>query len=99
MPRLFSVNIGAGGSSGVLVARSGVEAIAQGVQNFSVLFSSDIGTTNYAISATFSNDVDTEPIYLTAIVSNKQTTGFDVELSAPTDSANYVIDYLVAAYS
>lgn len=98
MPRLFSINLGGGGGSGVLVARADTEDIAAATQNFSVVFSSNIGTANYALNVTIENAVDADPIYLTAIITNKIDTGFDVELSAPTDSANYKISYMACVF-
>lgn len=97
MPRIFSINLG-GGGNGTLVARADIEPITNGAQTFSVVFSSDIGSANYALNVSIENDVDTDPIYLTAIISNKLGTGFDIELSAPTDSANYILNYMAAAY-
>lgn len=98
MSRLFSINLGGGGGSGVLVARANTENIGNGVQNFSVVFSSNIGSANYALNVTIENSVDADPIYLTAVITNKIDTGFDVELSAPTDSANYKISYMACIF-
>lgn len=91
--RLFSVNLG-GGSGSSVTARASTVAIGNGVQNFSVAFSSTVSTTAYTPLLSIGNDVDADPIYLTAIWSNRSATGFDVELSAPTDSANYVLSYI-----
>ena len=98
MPRLFSINLGGGGGSGVLVARASSEAIGNGIQTVNVIFSSDIGTTNYALNVSINNQIDADPIYLTAVITNKTTGGFDVELSAPTDSANYELEYMACVF-
>lgn len=98
MPRLFSINLGGGGGSGVLVARADAETISNGAQTLSVVFSSNIGSANYALNVTIENNVDADPIYLTAVITNKTDTGFDVELSAPTDSANYVLNYMACLF-
>lgn len=91
---------GNGGSSGpgVLVARSGTENIADATQTVNVTFSTGMPNTNYSISATIGNDVDADPIYITIVSITKGLNGFTAELSAPTDSANYFLDYLVAEH-
>lgn len=95
MPRLYSSNLGGGSSGGVTILAGGFVAINSATQNFTVSFSSDLGTTNYVVNFSLENNVDADPIYLTGIITAKNTNGFDMELSAPTDSANYEINYMV----
>lgn len=90
MPRIYSISLGGGGQ---IDGRADTVAIADGAQTVSVVFSSDLGNDTYALNVTIQNFVDGLPIYLTAVIKNKTVSGFDVELSAPTDSANYVLNY------
>lgn len=99
MPRIFSVNIGAGGGGGgVLVARSGQDAISSGSNTIAVAFSSDIGTTNYSIKYSIVNDTDVDPIMLQGVVTTKLSSGFTVTFNTPTDTANYSIDWDAVVY-
>lgn len=98
--RLFSVNLGtgSGGSGGATVSRSGESTIANATQNVTVTFSSAVSSTSYSIDYSLLNTVDAQPIYLQGIVTGKTVNGFTVQLNAPTDSANYIIDYKVSTY-
>lgn len=99
MPRLYSANIGAGGGGGgVLVVRAGTGAIANGSNTVSVVFTSPLSSTNYAVNFTIDNEVDADPQYLQGLVTVKDVAGFTVLLNAPTDSANYQITYMVCEY-
>lgn len=95
MPRLYSSNLGGGSSGGVTISAGNVVAINNATQNFTVNFSSDLGTTDYVVNFSIENNVDADPIYLTGVVVTKNTNGFDIELSAPTDTANYELNYMV----
>ncbi len=99
--RLFSVNIGSSSSSGgtgVLVARSGQQAITNGQSQVSIVFSSDLTTTSYAIEYSIINTTDATPIFLQGIVTTKLSTGFTILFNAAADTANYVVNYGVQAY-
>lgn len=83
------------GGSGALIGRADQVAITNGAQSVSVVFSSPMADTNYAVVFSIGNTVDADPIYLTVVRTNKLTTGFTAVFNAPTDSANYVMDYAV----
>jgi hypothetical protein len=72
----------------------GRESISNGSSTVSVTFS-DLGTTNYTISATLENTSDSPPSIYAFIVSAKSSTGFTVTLMGDTDSANYVLNWSV----
>lgn len=80
-----------GGSGGA--AAQGALGISNASSGFTVSFA-DIGTTNYAVACSIECP-DATPQFLQAIIQNKQTNSFDVLLNAPTDSANYKLNYLV----
>lgn len=98
--RLFSINLGpsSGSGPGVLVARSGIQAISNGSATVSVVFSSDIGTTNYSISTFILNTTDPDPIKLEGTISARVSTGFTITFNAPADTANYSLLYQASVY-
>jgi len=101
MPRIFSINLGGGGSPVdpfTLIGRTGEVAISNAAQTAAVVFSASMGTTNYAISWSIKNTVDSDPIYPSGVITVKDNDGFTVELNAPVDSGNYVLEYLVAGF-
>lgn len=97
--RMFSINLGGGGSSaGALIGRANSEAIGNGATTVNVVFSSDIGSTNYSIVTAITNTADANPIYPQIIANTKASTGFTAELSAPTDTANYVLEWVAVIH-
>lgn len=78
--------------------RSNSEPIAAGLQSQAVVFSTTLGTTNYAVVANLVNLVDTDPQIQAVVVTTKTATGFTASWSAPTDSANYRLDYIATPY-
>lgn len=99
--RLFSVNIGSGGGSGgtgVLVARSGTQAISNGSPTVDITFSSAMASTAYAIEYSIINTTDATPIFLQGVVTTIATTGFTITLNAAADTANYSVTYGVQTY-
>lgn len=87
-------DVGSGGS-GSTNARVGSAAIPLGVTQITVVFSTALTSVNYNVLCDISNLVDVNPQFQTPIVTNKTTTGFTVKWNAPTDSANYAIEYVV----
>lgn len=90
-------------SSGVLDSRyyvrdsdiiHGRQAIGNGVDHIDVSFT-DVGTTNYTISATLENTSDSPPSIYAYIVSAKSSSGFTVTFMGDTDSANYILDWSI----
>lgn len=84
------------GGSGVQLGHTGVTAIANGSPTVSVVFGSVMPDLNYAITASITNLTDADPIYLIIVNTVKTTAGFTAEFNAPTDSANYLIEWQVA---
>lgn len=90
-------------SSGVLDTRyyvrdsdiiHGRESIGNGVDHIDISFS-DVGSTNYTISATLENTSDSPPSIYAYIVSAKSSSGFTVTFMGDTDSANYTLDWSI----
>jgi hypothetical protein len=99
MPRIYAINLGGGGTPVdpfTLIGRAGQEPIPNGADSVSVVFSTLMANTNYAVIASIVNVTDANPISLIPVISDKQTTGFTATFNAPTDSGNYVLDYIVA---
>ena len=94
--RIFSVIGGGGGSVPVdtLTGRAGVEAIPLSAQSISVVFSSGIGSTDYALTFSIHNYVDADPIFLEVVGVVKLSTGFDVTFNAPADTADYQLNWI-----
>lgn len=59
-----------------------------------VTFSSTLGTTNYAVIAIMNNLVDANPQFQPITITAKSATGFTATWNAPTDSANYILEYI-----
>lgn len=102
MSRIFSVNIGSGGGGGgpggALTGRAGVESLTAAQQTVVVIFSATMGTTNYSLDYSIQNNTDPFPIMLQGVVTDKTATGFTVVLNAPTDTANYTLNYQAIGY-
>lgn len=99
MLRMFSINLG--GSTGpgtALSGHSGSEAIPSGASSISVAFTT-LGTTNYAVIPTIANYTDASPIFLQCLSVTKTATGFDISFNAPTDTANYVLEWVVVSHA
>ena len=99
--RIFSINLGGGGAPVdpfTLIGRAGEATIADGATSVNVLFSVPLGNTNYAITCSVVNTTDAVPMIISPEITAKSTTGFTAYWGAGTDSANYVLNYLVAAF-
>lgn len=97
--RIYSINLGGGGGgSSTIDGRAGTDSLSNATQTHAVTFSSDLLTTNYAVIASITNTVDGSPIFLQIVDTIKASTGFTVTFNAPTDSANYKLEYIVGKY-
>lgn len=96
--RIHSSNIGGGGSvdPNTLIGRSGEQAIGSGVTFVDVVFSTPMANTLYGGSVTIKNVTDPDPIKLIVTIEQKATTGFRASFEVATDTANYVLEYIVA---
>ena len=83
------------GGQGNLLGHSGAAAIADAQQTVSVVFASAMPDTTYALNCSITNVTDADPIYLNIVSTTKLTTGFTVEFNAPTDTANYILEWQV----
>jgi len=85
---VISATIGV--SSGTRAAQ---QALASGVSQVVVTFSSALASTSYSIAPAMSNIVDADPLFFSFRVVAKATTGFTIDLNDSTDSVNYVFEY------
>jgi hypothetical protein len=74
--------------------QTGAEAIGNAATTVAITFGTAHADANYQVLATVENTTDGGPLVLAAIITAKATTGFTATLSAATDSANYVLNWL-----
>jgi hypothetical protein len=74
---------------------SGIHTLPSGDSTSSITFETPMENSNYAISASISNEVDETPSIYSFIITNKTATGFNVLLSGNLDSGNYKLEYMV----
>ena len=75
--------------------QTGAAAIGNAATSVSVTFGTAKADANYQVLCTMENTTDGSPLFLIPVVTAKATTGFTVTLSAATDSANYVLNWMV----
>jgi len=75
--------------------QTGGEAIGNAATTVAITFGTAHADANYQVLATVENTTDGGPLVLAAIITAKATTGFTATLSAATDSANYVLNWMV----
>ena len=80
-------------ASGSRAFRANKVALASGVTSATGAFSAAFATSGYIPEFSFSNTVDSSPIFLQGMITYLAATGFVVTLNAPTDSVNYVMNY------
>lgn len=73
--------------------RAGQQTISSASTSQAITFSSTLGSTSYAMSVIMKNVTDTNPQFQEVEITAKSATGFTVTWNAPTDSANYVLEY------
>ena len=71
----------------------GVEDISNASDTVSVTFGSAMANTDYSIVYSIINEDDVNPSQYGRLINAKLTTGFTVELSGNTDSANYKLSW------
>jgi hypothetical protein len=79
--------------------KSGSESISNASASVSVVFGTAFSDATYGISIAMENVTDDDPLAFGMIVTAKATTGFTVELSGVTDSANYDLNWQCRDYS
>ena len=87
------VQLGSGGPA----VRANSVAITNATSSVVVTYSSTIGSTNYAVTCTMRNIVDTSPEFQPITITAKSATGFTATWNAPVDTANYFLEYTVIA--
>ena len=78
---------------------SGTETVGNGVSSKAVVINPPLADTNFSVVATISNTVDSGTQYQTPVITTKTTGGFTAKWNAPTDSANYVVEYQITNFS
>lgn len=79
--------------------RSGRVTIGSGASTISVTFSTALPNTNYAVQCTWHNTTDSNPQFQPVIVTSFSTTGFTAKWNAPTDTANYSLNWQALAFA
>lgn len=73
--------------------RAGQQTISSASTSQAITFSSTLGSTSYAMSVVMKNVTDTSPQFQTVDITAKSATGFTCTWNAPTDTANYVLEF------
>jgi hypothetical protein len=84
---------GTGGAIPDIVA-AGSESVTNGATSKAITFSTAFSNTSYAVIANLVNTTDSSVQYQPILVTAKSTTGFTANWNVPTDSANYLVDYI-----
>jgi len=71
-----------------------IYSIGNNIGLLSIVFTSARADDNYAVKFSFECN-DASPIFLMGIIQNKTVNGFDILMNAPTDSANYKLNYTI----
>lgn len=74
--------------------RAGQKTVSSGVTTVSVTFSTAV-TTSYVPTCTWMNTTDANPQFQPVVITAFSTTGFTATWNVPTDSANYVLNWIV----
>lgn len=85
---------GSGGASGSIGFAQQV-SIGSGSTSIVVTFPSPLVTTSYSVIASIANLTDSNPEFIPIVITNKTVSGFTASWNTPTDSSNYLLDYIV----
>lgn len=91
--RVSSIDSAFSPSNGTLAFRAGNVNLANAVTSATATFSTAFSDTNYFVSCAFVNKTDANPIFLQAVITTVSATGFIATFNAPTDTANYSLNY------
>ena len=86
-------DIGTASSTGEAV-NAGSQTVTSGTTSQAVTFVNAFSNTLYGVAAQLVNVTDATVQYQPLTMTAKSTSGFTVKWNVPTDSANYVIDYI-----
>ena len=84
-------------NSGAAV-RANVATLTSGLTSKAITFSSAMPNTSFVVFANLVNTTDSSVQYQPVTPTAFSTTGFTASWNAPTDSANYVLHYIVMGY-
>ncbi len=87
------------GGSGAFEGNIGEASISSGASSKAVVFTTPFADTSYSIIVTIQNLTDATPIFLNPVITAKSTTGFTVLFNAPTDTINYVLEYIAGVFA
>ena len=76
-----------------LGVRAGSQSVSSSSTSQAITFSSTLGTTSYAVTATMINVTDTNPAYIPVTITAQSATGFTASWNMGTPSANYVLSW------
>ena len=83
------------GLSGTGGGLSGETAISSGVATVTVSLGTTLGSSNYYINAQLVNTTDANPQFQPVTITARTTTTFTAKWNDPTDSANYLLDWVI----
>lgn len=78
------------------IARAGVEDLALGATDVQIDFPTNLADVNYQIVPTLLNTVDSFPQFITLVNSLKEVGRAKFKLSAPTDTVNYKVSWILS---
>lgn len=93
--RIEAIDAAFNPSGGALAARSGRVAIGTGEVSLAVVFSTPWSDEDFSLVVSIENVTESDPIFLQPIISARSAAGFTAKWNAPTDSANYFLNYQV----
>lgn len=88
-------DVGTASSTGEAV-NAGTQAISNGATSQAVTFVNAFSNTLYAVVAQLVNTTDALVQYQPLVITAKSTSGFTASWNSPTDSANYLVDFIAA---
>lgn len=75
---------------------SGIEILTVGDTEHTITFPAPQVNTNYAVSVTITNVIDSTATIYNYFISQKTTSGFTVQFSSPIDSNNYTLEWILS---
>lgn len=76
------------------ISRTGQFSLASGTSSASISFNSSFSTTDYSLSVSLINTVDSDSASYTSSITSKSISGFDISFSGDIDSDNYILDWI-----
>jgi hypothetical protein len=82
-------------SAGTEKVLSGVTNLPNGSLSVTISLGTTLPSTSYAVDVTMQNLGDSDPIFMSHIITIKTTTSFTVTFNAAADSINYYVNWMV----